>query len=59
MNFLNQHLTEILAFISGIFAGGIGGITLTRSYYKKINTHKVIQKGINAGGDVAGGNIRK
>lgn len=65
MNFLSQHLSEILSFLGGVFAGGIGGISITK-HLKKIDNSKqidnsktLIQKGIKAGGDVAGGNINK
>jgi hypothetical protein len=59
MDFINQHLTEILSFLGGIVAGGIGGISITKYNSKNNNTRKVIQKGITAGGDVAGGNINQ
>lgn len=65
MDFFSQNLSEILSFLGGLFAGGIGGVSITK-YFNKVdnsqktdNSKKVIQKGIKAGGDVAGGNIDK
>ncbi|MCH7337108.1 hypothetical protein [Acinetobacter sp. NIPH 2699] len=59
MDFLNQHLSEIFSFLGGILAGGIGGVSITKYINKADHSKKTIQKGINAGGDVAGGNINK
>ncbi|MDC4829650.1 hypothetical protein OHW19_16755 [Acinetobacter baumannii] len=59
MDFINQHLSEILSFLGGIIAGGIGGISITKYTSKNNNSKKVIQKGIQAGGDVAAGNINQ
>lgn len=65
MDFINQNLSEILTFIGGLLAGGIGGVTITKHFNKVDNSQKTdnstqtIQKGIKAGGDVAGGNINK
>ncbi|WP_368559672.1 hypothetical protein [Acinetobacter indicus] len=59
MNFLNQHFSEILSFLGGLIAGGIGGISFTKYFNKVDNSKKVTQKNIKARGDVAGGNINK
>lgn len=59
MDFLNQNLSEILSFLGGVLAGGIGGVSITKYMSKTDNSKKSIQKRINAGGDVAGGNIDK
>lgn len=56
MNFIQQHLTEILSLIGVVLAGGIG-ITIYQN--RTNNSKKIIQKNINAGGDVAAGNIDK
>lgn len=59
MDFLSQHLSEILSFLGGIFAGGLGGISITKHFNKTDNSKKTILKNIHAAGDVAGGNIDK
>ncbi|USE84319.1 hypothetical protein [Acinetobacter tibetensis] len=56
MDFIQQHLTEILSILGVILASGIG-ITIYQS--RNNNSKKVVQKGIQAGGDVAGGDIDK
>ena len=56
IDFFTNHFETILSFIGGCITGGIGVHFFEK---KNCNNTNISQKNINAGGDVAGGNINK
>lgn len=56
IDFFANHFEAILSFAGGCIAGGIGVHFFGK---KNCNNTNVSQKNINAGGDVAGRDIKK
>lgn len=56
IEFLTNHIETVLSFIGGCITGGIGVHFFGK---KNCNNSHITQKNINAGGDVAGRDIKK
>lgn len=58
MEFITENLKVIILALIALFAGVVITLKIKKKSKKK-NTNKVIQKGNNVGGDMAGRDINK
>lgn len=54
-DFFNQHIGQILTFLSGMAAGSLLTISIKRSHTARDSSRVVDQSGASAGGDIVGG----